>query len=80
MDRPASKVSAISFCMIAPIDIFRVIDNGEHLWIEPSQTMNEATVRVRSLGMGEYLIADQRTGVRVSLCVDRFTVKAANGN
>ena len=55
--------------MNPPIDIFRVVEQG-HVWIEPAQDMGEATVRVQSFERGEYLLADQRTGVRVSLCVD----------
>jgi hypothetical protein len=74
------KVSAISFCMIPPVDIFRVVERGQHIWIEPSETVKEALMRVQSLGMGEYLITNQRTGFRLSLTVDVSAVKAANGN
>ena len=66
--------------MIPPIDIFRVVERGQHRWIEPSETVKEALMRVQSLGMGEYLIANQRTGFRLSLTVDVSAVKAANGN
>jgi len=61
--------------MIPPIDIFRVVKNGEYLWVEPSGSMNDAAVRTLSLGVGEYLILNQRTGVRVSLCVDALAIK-----
>ena len=64
------KVSAISLCMIPPVDIFRVVERGQHVWIEPSETVKEALMRVQSLGMGEYLITNQRTGFRLSLTVD----------
>jgi hypothetical protein len=40
--------------------------------------MDEATVRVQSFERGEYLLADQRTGDRVSLCVDGPGAKGAN--
>jgi hypothetical protein len=63
--------------MNPPIDIFRVVDQG-HVWIEPAQDMDEATVRVQSFERGEYLLADQRTGDRVSLCVDGPGAKGAN--
>ena len=52
----------------------------QHLWIEPSETVKEALMGVQSLGMGEYLIANQRTGFRLSLTVDVSAAKAANGN
>ena len=74
------NLSAISFCMIPPVDIFRVVKRGQHIWIEPSETVKEALMRVQSLGMGEYLITNQRTGFRLSLTVDVSAVKAANGN
>jgi hypothetical protein len=56
--------------MIPPVDIFRVAERGQHIWIEPSETVKEALMRVQSLGMGEYLITNQRTGFRLSLTVD----------
>ena len=56
--------------MTTPIDIFRVLENGEHLWIEPSETMDDARARVQSLGSGKYLIANQRMGIRVPLYAD----------
>jgi hypothetical protein len=34
-------------------------------------------VRVQSFERGEYLLADQRTGVRVSLCVDGLGIPLA---
>jgi hypothetical protein len=66
--------------MIPPVDIFRVVERGQHIWIEPSETVKEALMRVQSFGMGEYLITNQRTGFRLSLTVDVSAVKAANGN
>jgi hypothetical protein len=66
--------------MIPPVDIFRVVERGQNIWIEPSETVKEALKRVQSLGMGEYLITNQRTGFRLSLTVDVSAVKAANGN
>jgi len=66
--------------MIPPVDIFRVVVRGQHIWIEPSETVKEALKGVQSLGMGEYLITNQRTGFRLSLTVDVSAVKAANGN
>jgi hypothetical protein len=66
--------------MIPPIDIFRVVERGQHIRLEPSGTVKEALMRVQSLGMGEYLITNQRTGFRLSLTVDVSAVKAANGN
>jgi hypothetical protein len=74
------KVSAISFCMISPIDIFRVVERGQHIWIEPSETVKEALMRVQSLGMGEYLITNQRTGFRLSLTVDVSAVTGSLGS
>jgi hypothetical protein len=56
--------------MIPPVDIFRVIERGQHIWIEPSETVKEALMRVQSLGIGEYFITNQRTGFRLSLTVD----------
>ena len=64
--------------MILPIDIFRVVERGQHIWIEPSETVKGALMRVQSLGMGEYVIANHRTGFRFSLAVDVSAVKAAN--
>ena len=49
-----------------------------HVWIEPARDKDGATVRVQSFERGEYLLADQRTGVRVSLCVDGPGAKGAN--
>lgn len=72
------KVSAISFWMIPPVDIFRVVERGQHLWIEPSETVKEALMRVQSLGMGEYLITNQRTGFRLSLTVDVSAIEASS--
>ena len=63
--------------MNPPIDIFRVVEQG-HVWIEPAQDMDEATVRVQSFQRGEYLLADQRTGNRLSLCVDDPGPKGPN--
>jgi hypothetical protein len=40
--------------------------------------MDEATVRVQSFQRGEYLLADQRTGNRLSLCVDGPGPKGPN--
>ena len=66
--------------MIPLIYIFRVVEGGQHLWIEPSETVKEALMRVQSLGMGEYLITNQWTGFRLSLTVDVSAAKAANEN
>ncbi len=66
--------------MIPPIGIFRVVEHGQQIWIEPSETVKEALRRVQALGMGEYLITNQRTGFRLSLTVDVSAVKTANEN
>jgi len=63
--------------MNPPIDIFRVVEQG-YVWIEPALDMDEATARVQSFQRGEYLLADQRTGDRVSLCVDGPSATGAN--
>jgi hypothetical protein len=80
MHRLLLRVSAISFCMIPPVDIFRVVERGQHIWIEPSETVKEALMRVQSLGMGEYLITNQRTGFRLSLTVDVSAVTGSLGS
>jgi hypothetical protein len=78
--RSLLKVSAISFCRIPPVDIFRVVERGQHIWIEPSETVKEALMRVQSLGMGEYLITNQRTGFRLSPTVDVSAVTGSLGS
>ncbi len=59
--------------MIAAFDIFR-IDGGQHVWQEGALTLDDAIARVHQLGAscsGEYLIRSQKTGVEISLAVQR---------
>lgn len=55
-------------------DIFRLDDGGQHVWQGGALTLDDAIARVHQLGAscsGEYLIRSQKTGVEVSLTVQR---------
>ncbi len=57
--------------MIPPIDIFRMVD-GALVWQEPSQSVDDARIRVQQLGAiqpGEYVIFSQKTGNKISVRV-----------
>jgi len=65
--------------VIAVFDIFR-IDGGQPVWQERAQTLDDAIARVQQLGAslpGEYFIRSQKTGVEVSLTVQRSANEGA---
>jgi hypothetical protein len=56
--------------VIPSFDIFRVVHSGHAIWVEPSNSLEEAKARVQQLAAanpGEYLIFDQKTGNKVSI-------------
>jgi len=60
--------------MIAPFDIFRVMQDSQPLWLEPASTLDDAKARVNELGKsrpGEYIIFSQKTGHKISIMVAR---------
>ena len=59
--------------MIPPFDIFRVLQDGQPLWLESASTVEDARARIKKLGEfcpGEYLILSQKTGHKLSILVD----------
>jgi hypothetical protein len=56
--------------VIPSFDIFRVVQNGHAIWVEPSNSLEEAKARVQELAAavpGEYLIFNQKTGHKISV-------------
>jgi len=54
--------------MLQHFDIFKIAQNGEHVWLEAAQSLDTATARVNALretAPGDYLILSQSTGKRI---------------
>lgn len=61
--------------MVSPFDIYRVFKDGQLLWVEAALTLDDAMAQAKKLGAsqsGEYLIHSQKTGVEVSMIVERL--------
>ena len=59
--------------MVKLIDIFRVNEKGELLWVEPATTVDDAKARIQELGVrepGEYLIFDHECAEKIMLRAD----------
>ena len=60
--------------MVPAFDIFRIFSDGETLWIEAAATLHDAITQIQQLGAiqpGEYFIHSRKTGVEVSITVER---------
>jgi hypothetical protein len=54
--------------MVKPFDIFKIVQNGEPVWLEAAQSLETATARVNALresAPGDYIILSQNTGKRI---------------
>jgi hypothetical protein len=54
--------------MVKPFDIFKIVQNGEPVWLEAAQSLETATARVNALresAPGDYIILSQSTGKRI---------------
>ena len=49
-------------------DIFKIAQNGDHIWLEAAESLDAATARVSALRQsapGDYMIFGQSTGKRI---------------
>jgi len=54
--------------MPQPFDIFKIVQNGEPVWLEAAETLDAATARVNALRenvLCDYMILSQSTGKRI---------------
>jgi hypothetical protein len=54
--------------MVKPFDIFKIVQNGESVWLEAAQSLETATARVAALREStpcDYMILSRNTGKRI---------------
>lgn len=54
--------------MSQPFDIFKIVKDGDPVWLEAAESLDAATTRVNALresAPGDYMIFSQRTGKRI---------------
>jgi DNA-binding NarL/FixJ family response regulator len=57
---------------IEQFDIFRVLEDGEFAWLEPSPTIDDAKAKILALGQtqpGTYIIFCQKSGAKITVAV-----------